>query len=120
QFRVGYEFRRGFEMLCQNRREVLLNGGFVARLGETNGLQQKVCDLRHGGDDGHNGPLRRFARDQRGGGFHAGGRAYAGAAEFHYEQIVHVRCCRASDTRPRTISRIFSSTSSAVRTVESR
>ncbi len=60
----------------------------VAAFGVAHGIEQQVGDLRHGRDHHGDGTPGALGGGQAGGGPHALGRAHAGAAEFHDQQIL--------------------------------
>jgi len=72
------------------QRQIAVDAVLVVRLRHSRGIEQKVGDLRHGGNHGRDRPLRRLRRDQIAGGSHTGGGAHAGAAEFHNEQMIQL------------------------------
>src|SRR6185437_16810468 len=104
-------------MTLQQRSQVVIDRGPVAKFGMTQRIEQQVGDLRHRRNHDTDRPLSAFLRNDFGRGAHSFGAAHAGATEFHYEQLVQRLTSFPFDVRDRTSCSTFSSTSSSERLV---
>ena len=98
--------------------DIGLKAGLVSGFGAAQRVEQQVRDFGHGRNYNGHRPARLLFRGDARGDTHTFGRAYAGAAEFHYEQIVQLKSFPLVN-RARTTFKISSSTPSSESPVES-
>jgi hypothetical protein len=77
----------GLEMTLFELPKVVIETSLVATLGVPGGIEQKVGDLRHCGDDCNHGLPGDRLGDQVTGGTHALSGSDTGSAELHHEKI---------------------------------
>ncbi len=84
------QFLRGFQMTRGQQRQIAVDAILIVGFRHPGGIEQKIGDLRHSGNDGRDGAVLCLKSNQIAGSFHTGGGTDAGAAEFHYEQMIQV------------------------------
>ena len=108
----------GREVTLAQLGDIGLKASLVSGFGAAQGVEQQVRDFGHCRNHNGHRPARLLFRGDARSDTHALGRAYAGAAEFHYEQIVQLKSFPLVN-RARTTLKISSSTPSSESPVES-